>query len=185
MPNYTPQVWSDNDVSKPLSAARMNYIEAGIAAASYVITRRTSDSAAKNNNTLANDDTLWVTVGANQLWWFDALLIFNGANATMDIKVGWTVPSGTIMRWGGPGMPAGAGASMAGVGTGTAPQFGTESTALSTGSGAAVDVGLWVSGWIQSSSTTGNVVLQWAQVTTDAGNLIIRTLSMIRAMQIA
>lgn len=30
---YTPQTWADNDPTKPLSAARMNYIEAGIAAA--------------------------------------------------------------------------------------------------------------------------------------------------------
>lgn len=30
---YTTQTWADNDATKPLSAARMNYIETGIASA--------------------------------------------------------------------------------------------------------------------------------------------------------
>lgn len=35
---YTPQVWSDNDITKPLSAARMNHIEAGLLDAAGLVT---------------------------------------------------------------------------------------------------------------------------------------------------
>lgn len=49
---YSPQTWADNDTTKPLSAARMNTIEAGIQTAQA--TAESANTAASNAQTAAN-----------------------------------------------------------------------------------------------------------------------------------
>lgn len=50
--SYTPQAWADNDPSKPVSAARVTYIETGLAAvASTADAAQTSAAAALSAST--------------------------------------------------------------------------------------------------------------------------------------
>jgi hypothetical protein len=49
---YVPQTWADNDLSKPLSASRMNTIEAGIQTAQS--TAEAAQTAASGAQSTAN-----------------------------------------------------------------------------------------------------------------------------------
>lgn len=142
--------------------------------------RRTVDSAAKTNNTLANDDTLLWAVQANEVWFFEGYLRIGAVNTTMDAKWGWSVPAGTTMSWGRIG-PTGAG--FTGYGSqpsGTDPAVNTTESGTLTSGSANGTTGVILAGIVIASTTPGNVNLQWAQNTTDAGELKVLAHSFLR-----
>lgn len=152
------------------------------------IIRRTGDSTARNStntgNTLTNDDTLLWAIGTNEVWWFDLYLLVNAANATMDIKLQWSVPTGATMTWGGLGTNTNctwanapvSGSPNAFLTAGSIPSFGT----------LAGSTGYIFTGVVVADGThTGNVTLQWAQNTSDAGNLVLLANSFIKATRFA
>lgn len=150
-----------------------------------IIVRRSSDSAAKTNNTLANDDTLKLSVAANEVWFFEAFLIESAANATMDFKVGWSVPAGTTMLWGTIGNGTQITGGYMGIAAGGTPTpMITESGTVSYGSQNGI-TGHPALGIIAVGGTAGVVNLQWAQDTTDAGNLVLKANAYIRATRLA
>jgi hypothetical protein len=150
------------------------------------IVRRTANSSAKQNNTLANDDTLLWAVAANEIWFFEAYLIATAINTTMDIKFGWSVPASTTMSW---GMQA-SGIASGGTGYGT-PVVANAPVAILTAAGTlssgtfAGTAGYSLAGVVVVSSTAGNVNLQWAQDTTNANDLILNTNSFLRLTRLA
>lgn len=148
--------------------------------------RRTADSAARNNNTLADDDALLWAAAADGTYSFEAFLLVSSANTTMNLKVGWTVPAATTMSWGasaplateigGFGSRSIAASSPIVINTAAStPNFRTN-----TGT-----VGVGLAGLVVVSSTPGNVVLQWAQNTTDAGDLKLLKNSFLRVTRLA
>lgn len=147
------------------------------------IVRRTSNSSAKTNNTLANDDTLKLSVAANEVWFFEGYLLPNGANTTMDMQIGWSVPASTTMLWGAQSSMQVAAFSE--FSTGNTP-FATltESGALAFAT-TNVAFAAAIAGVIVVSSTAGTVNMQWAQNTTDAGNLVLNANSWIRFTRLA
>lgn len=143
-----------------------------------LIVARTSDSTAKQNNTLASDDALLWTPPASSTWFFEALLIMSAASATMDTKFGWSLPAGATMTWAGLGTPTGGGWQVLGT-SGTVLTSLTETSTPSYGGNSSVFT-LQLQGLIVVAATSGAVALQWAQSTTEAANLVMKTGSMLR-----
>jgi hypothetical protein len=148
---------------------------------------RSTDSAAKNNSTLANDDTLlWAIGTGSEVWFFQAFLILSAANTTMDAKFGFSVPASTTMLWG-----ANATANTANLAGYTSVSSSNSPAAMLTESGAAAagsvagNFGVSLGGVVFGSTTAGNVALQWAQNTTDAGDLILKKGSMLLMWRLA
>lgn len=140
------------------------------ASPSLITVRRTADSAARNSgntgDTLTNDTQLLFAVGANEVWWFSMFLFVNAANATMDYKIAWSLPSGATALWGDT-----ISTIWTPVITSAAPSaMPTHATVIPRGSGA-LTTGFSAHGAITNGSTAGNAVVQWAQNTADAGDL--------------
>lgn len=144
---------------------------------------RTSDSSGKQDFNLAADDTLLfpITNSATTVMYFDAYLRFNSVNITMGVKIGWTVPASCTMSW-GMGDIAGSTANSGFVDLATG---GTAAQLLAAGGSAATSsannglFGVHASGWAYGGGTAGNVTLTWAQFTTNANDLKLKTGSYI------
>jgi hypothetical protein len=163
-----------------------------------LVVLRTADSAARNSGntgtTLTNDDAAggtlqWaITNSATETYFMQAFLLFNSANATMDVKLGWNatgLPTGATALWGSqPGGAAGVGGYGSG-GTGISPvtMIPIGST-QAFGSGAAVTFGIYLAGVFFGGGNAGNITFAWAQNTADAGNLILKAGSFLSVMQL-
>lgn len=168
----------------------------GLAAPSIIglpyIALRTADSAARTNNTLANDDAAGgtlqfpITASATALYFVEAFVKFNGANTTMDLKVGWNataLPTGATAEWGAlsEGIPAAAISGYGQVGTGTTPvTFQAIGGTMSFGTSVGTTIGVALAGTFLGGGTAGNIVFAWAQNTTDAGALVLKATSFLR-----
>lgn len=159
---------------------------------------RTADTSPRTNNTLTNDDatggTLQFPIGTSttETYFVEAYLQFNAANATMDIKVGWnatSLPAGATASW---GMVAGLNtlgpAPLAGfmgvtVGSAASALVAIGGT-MNAASGAAITSGLALAGTFVGGGTAGNIIFAWSQVTTDAGNLILKAGSFLRVTRL-
>ncbi len=122
----------------------------------YVKVYKAADETVNNSATLQNDDALIIPVAANEVWAFKIHIPYR-SGTTPDIKFGWSVPSGATMLWdtetgydGGP--------------------YNESQTALGGGAGASTTSTISFWGTIFVSSTSGNVVLQWAQNTQNASD---------------
>ena len=132
-----------------------------------IVVRKTSDETVNNSTTLQNDDHLVIAVGANEVWYFEALLLYN-SGTTPDIKFAFTVPSGASLSW-----------SLVNKGD---TSGGDAALQLSQTSGAALIVlgtaGIHVclvKGIVRMSSTAGNLQLQWAQQVANASDTKVLT----------
>lgn len=159
------------------------------------IVYRSSDTAARNSgntgNTLTNDDatggTLKFTLGGNstEKFFVEAFLIFNAANTTMDAKVAWSVPSGAT-GWHGPlnGASNQGGWNSVGAGT-TSALVSTNLTASYSYGSFGGNFGVVEGLIIGAGGTAGAVTLQWAQNTSDAGDLVLKAGSFLRISRLA
>lgn len=139
-----------------------------------------SDEIVAASTTLQDDNDLFLPIGSgSELWWFRLILLINAPNNAMDVKLGWTVPAGTTMSWG-----AMANGTFLVVSTASAP------TAVITAAGTSTSGsfnGTWLAefgGVIVGAGTAGNVQLQWAQNTSDAGNLTFMKGSVLLAKRL-
>lgn len=173
-----------------ITAKTLTDVEPGAVGVPLVVARQ-SDTAARNSgntgSTLTADDTLLFAVSGNStdVWHFEAFLLFQAANATMDVKIGWTVPTGTTMKW-GMGFVAG---SAGFVGSPASATSYTVSSVLTQGSSAAYATGITdnfvrAEGYVLVGGTSGSVVLTWAQNTSDAGNLVLLKGSHLRLTRV-
>jgi hypothetical protein len=133
---------------------------------------RSSDSSAVTASvTLAADDTLKFSIGANEVWFVQVRLIVNAANTAMDIKVGFSGPSGCTASWGAQGNQ---GSNLQGFGSSTPGStplaINSIASTLSLGTLAGT-CGQSIDGIFFNGATAGTVTLQWAQNTSDAGAL--------------
>lgn len=150
-----------------------------------LIVRRTSDSSAKQNNTPADDDTLLWTTPANAVWRFHAYLLISAASATMDFKLGLTVPSGTSASFGVVGTSGTTTTGWWAPGTaGTPGTLAAESGTVTTGTLNGT-IGVIFAGIVVASSTAGIVNLKWSQNSTEAADLKLLTQSFLEVVRLA
>lgn len=126
-------------------------------------------SLATSSTVMQNVTNLVFAIGANEMWSIQGILLINAANATMDFKIGFTVPASTTMLWGNHSA-AGTG-SVAALDTASSRDAAlTESSTQAFGSIAGSFIHVFYA-VVFASSTAGNVQLQMAQNTSNASVL--------------
>ncbi len=130
------------------------------------IARATADTTVNNTTTLVNAVGLVVPVEADAHYWWRCLLAFNG-NATADIKLAWTVPSGADGFWGSVDESV------------RVDDYGAAATYTIDGANTVAEL----SGWLDTSAAAGNLQLQFAQNTATAVNTIVRAGSMLQSIR--
>jgi hypothetical protein len=147
-----------------------------------------SDLSLTSQTVLQNITGLGLTVGASptEIWLVKYWLLVEAPNATMDINLGFTVPAGCTMKWGG--MPGN---------TSNTPGFGsvavatpplallTETQALQNGTPAAGVTGVGLVGMVFGGGTAGTVQIQYAQAVSNANPLKIDKGSVMEAIRVA
>jgi hypothetical protein len=122
--------------------------------------RKTADETVNNSDVLQNDDELFFSVGANEVWMFFALLKVY-VDADNDIKFAFTAPSDGAINVYSVGKMVSLGAPLqAWVAAGAAFY---ELTAADKTNASVFLYGIYVGG-----AAAGNVQLQWAQNTASA-----------------
>lgn len=117
--------------------------------------KKTSDETVNNSSTLQDDNELVLAGAASTTYDLEMRLIVN-TGTTPDLKFTFTVPSGTT---GSAQLFTGSNPDSAA--SGLQGPFSITATAAASGVGA--DQVLIVTGIVVTSSTAGNVQLQWAQ----------------------
>ena len=125
-----------------------------------VVLRKASDQTVNNSTTLVNDADLLIAMGANEVWYFEAMIIHIGNN-TAGLKIAFTVPSGATLSW----VAIYMGSSTTDTRIELEQVSGTAVTAIETGT---INHPILAKGMVRVSSTAGNLQLQWAQNTATA-----------------
>jgi hypothetical protein len=138
-----------------------------------------SDTSRSSNTTVASDPDLSLAVAANCTYVFSMYLDFEGGTTgASDLKFTWSVPASTTMRYN-------IAYSTASPAVSVSNSFTQASIISAATNGATVLQGLHAHGSIVTSSTAGNVVLQWAQNTSSGTATILHTQSHLYAFRIA
>ena len=121
----------------------------------HTLIRRAADKSITSSTTLENDTSLVLALGANESWEFEAFLLTTSASQTPDIKLTFTVPSGSTITWIGQQIGDGSAVSYLPItasGTTIAPTIAANLITV-----------VRVRGVVTVGSTAGNLQLQWAQ----------------------
>ncbi len=148
----------------------------------HVFARKPDDESLNTNTTLQNDDDLFVDLDTNETWIFQAHLVVSGPQEPGDIKLAFTVPSGSTLRW-----------SFMGLEIAATSVEGNLREATIDGSGSSVNAHtlfnvqspIFIKGTVLTSTTAGNLQLQWAQRSSDGSNTTIHGQSWLWATRIA
>jgi hypothetical protein len=112
---------------------------------------KSADETVNNSGVMQNDDHLLFSIGANEVWAYEMLLLLNSGE-TPDFKFDFTYPSGTVIRYV----------------TQTSTTSVVEGNATFTISGTTGnDRYVNSRGVITASSTAGTINLRWAQFSAD------------------
>lgn len=143
---------------------------------------KTGDESVTSSTTLQNDDLLVLPVASNARYIMEAFLVYTGAaDPAGGLKLGWTGPSGATMKWANFGTTQNAAPALVnynvvaesiGGGRGVGTNSGTEMTCRPYGV-------------LNTSSTSGNLQLQWAQGTSNATATVVKAGSLIHLRRIA
>lgn len=143
--------------------------------------RKTADESVTSNVTPQDDNELFVSVGANEVWrfWLD---IHYEAVAGGGILMGWTVPAGSSGRWGSH--------SIQNAATTNTDNLIVKSAAAITdtlggGGAGTADLMSVVNGLLVVGGTGGTLRLQWAQRTTSATATTVFAHSSLYAVRVA
>ena len=135
------------------------------------VVRKTADEIVNNSTTLQNDDHLFITLGANEVWLLQLFLLLISPTTTPHHKFGFAYPSGCTMSWGDIRGSTTAGTYGRWI---TAGEQTIDGLLLETGLAyatpyaGATTYGLLIDCIVKNGSTAGTLNLQWAQVTATA-----------------
>lgn len=179
MPLATPRTWV---VGETVTAALMNQEirdQFNDVIADLDTVHKTADESVTSSTTLQNDNHLLVSVLANSEYEIIVRMAVNGG-ASGDVKMAWTVPSGTTGQRFSSGPAVSSATSTADTtvrASGLTDSFTTEINygVFSTGQQSFIEETLYV----VTAGTAGTVQLQWAQnassataTTVEAGSYI-------------
>jgi hypothetical protein len=157
-----PRTWTDTEfVDDDIMNAHIR--DNLLALGPHYMLMKSGDQSVTASTTLVNDAHLVLPVLANEVWKFELTLIIQ-SNTTADFKFGWTVPSGTTMSWSDPLFSSGGATQWMRDGSGAGNQAALLTEVSSGSFNTTANVFGWNAlGFIFTSTTTGNVVFQWAQ----------------------
>lgn len=140
-----------------------------------------SVSSANTGTTLVDATDLAIALGVGETWAFEAVLFYEGSTAG-DLKVGFSLPAGATLVWGGyapaPAIAAFASTAQFSIQTGT----GTNGYG---GVGAGNGLIAILRGLIVNPTNAGNLQLRFAQLASDATATILKANSHIVATKLA
>jgi len=147
-----------------------------------IVAYKTADETVTSSTTVQNDDQLFLPLSTNARYLFDSIIFYSGAATPAgDLKLKWTGPTGATMQW-----------ANFGVNTSGLTQYNAVVETLAAASPRAVGTngaGFWMScapkGIVTTSSTSGNLQLQWAQNSSSATGTIVYAGSYIRLVRIS
>jgi hypothetical protein len=134
--------------------------------------RKTSTETLNNDNTLQNDDQLFLPVAANTEYQLEMRLRIS-SGATPDWKCLFTFPVGLTMNYNVTTITAGAT---------TLQNFDLDQTSTTTVEGG--QTSLFFDGTVVVSSTAGTLQLQWAQNTANASDTSVLAGSYLKLMKV-
>jgi hypothetical protein len=143
-------------------------------------------TAISAQTTLQNVTGLGLAIGASatEIWRVTYWLLTTAANTTMDLKLGFTVPASCTMKWATFGLnseiPSWATRGASNTPNAILAESGTTSPATLGGT-----QGTTITALVFGGGTAGTVQLQYAQNTSDAGNLQVLKGSMMEAIRVA
>lgn len=145
--------------------------------------RKTADTSRSATTTFADDDHLTFAAEASAVYTMVGWIKYFASN-TPDIKIQFSVPSGCLGEWAWI-MPGAT--TLATTTTGYSIRTETNDVSGSrTGYGTSDSTMFTpISGLFRMSSTAGNIVLQWAQNTSDATATVMYTDSWLQFQRIA
>lgn len=144
--------------------------------------RKTADENVNNSATFQDDDALVLPVAANTAYMLTCFLDYS-ADPAADIKLQWTFPAGATMTWARGGASLGTAALDSTLHIGR--QDGTSTPSLGGITNNTTRLTAWPIGTLLTAGTAGNLRLQWAQNTAQAGNATIYAGSWLRLQKIA
>lgn len=136
-----------------------NWVNQGLAVGDIVFVRKTADESVTSSTTLQNDDHLFFSVAANEIWAVKFVLLYTGATAG-DFKVNVTVPSGATYRLGIHGLQE----TAAGATTFQTSTLTEGSGSYVFGCSGASALGI-LDGTVEIGANAGTIQLQFAQGT--------------------
>lgn len=158
-------------------------VAGGGAEAVTTLRKTANQTLTQSNTTLQNVTGLVLPVAANETWLFEMTVFVTAAAATMDLKMGWTVPASTTMLWGAMGDSTSALFLARPVGSNPLALL-AEGATQSVGS-AALTFGFKVYGKINVAGTAGNVQFQASQDASIAADITILEDTTLVARRIA
>ena len=165
-----PKTW---DVSEMANAVLMNqYARDNLLASVHRLKRKQVDESINNSTTLQNDDELFWPLGASETWYFRVFISILQTETGPGAKIAFTIPSGTVMAMNSPVNDDAGFVYQRG-------RWETSGNAVIAYSNATDgDVryneatSIDIDGIVTSSTTTGNLQLQWAQSASVASNVM-------------
>lgn len=140
-----------------------------------ITARKTANETIISNSTLQNDDELFVAVEASCTYHME-LRISCTSGITPDLKIGWTYPTGTTIRWSGVDADTAGAVRIAG-------NLLETSVPAIVGSGG--DVAVFYTGMVITGVNAGTLQLQWAQNTLTASNSTVYAGSFLTIKRVA
>lgn len=153
-----------------------------LAAMQPIRATKSVDTARASTTTLAADPHLVLPVLANAVYDLDGYIEYDGNfGGSGDLKLDWTVPAGTTMRW----------APRSNASGDTTQKFSSGSVAYNLAvSAGTYGVGttrnsLSPRGWVITSGTAGNLTLRWAQNSSNAVATTLYANSWVRLTRVS
>lgn len=144
-----------------------------------IVRNKPTDEGPITTTTLQNDNDLILPLAANSSYELDGYLFATGAAiGTADIKLGLTVPAGTTYHFTTQGYAAAVGTPVPDMSA--ARSSGTAAMGVNGGSSSPVII----KGQVTTSSTSGNLTLQWAENTGNASGTSVLAGSWLKVRRI-
>lgn len=145
--------------------------------------RKIADESVTSSTVMQNDDVLAFSVTAGKNYYFDMVVVANSTSSAIDMKVGFTFPAGK-MSYGVMGMDPAVASGVVGAGAWSASDDTVTSggNIISVGVGAAtppLGTTVRITGQFQCT-TSGTVQFQWAQNTSTASALTVKSGSFLK-----
>ena len=137
--------------------------------------RKTADESLDTSETLQNDDALLFAVAANEVWHFEFVLFLTSTSSTPDFKCTFTKPTGASGRWGMLAISSNSTSVVAATDMAGASVDLDGATTLACGVVANLVNMVILQGTIVNGANAGTLQLQWAQNTSNATAITVKT----------
>jgi hypothetical protein len=143
------------------------------------VVRKTTNQTVNNSTTLVDDTQLKLQLAASETVYFEAIVRYSGDN-TADIKIAFVGPTGATIRWDNYNSIFINTSDVVTVSNGEAVEGGSRSFGCASASGVRT---LNIKGYVQTSTTAGELTMQFAQASAVAADTTIQFNSVLKVFR--